>query len=259
MQLVTHYSLAHCDKSFLLSNEHAALLNVTPVETLQERIYQIFGGDALDRLVELDPAERVLEIAASPAPATRAVQSFRESKTGDARKGVSFARIRFRAASAKAQLELGLYLRQQALDSRQGDSQGDFFGLPQFHAARLLPLCAFVPRSRAGRGRCQRPPIEDRGALPASIVRSRFRARLDSRLSGKDEARIEAAAARGRGGIGCGPAAVRSAAGPRDRRRIFRPAAGTGGAGAARLQRERGHRSCRRLAKNRRAAGKRRG
>ena len=84
VQLVTHYSLAHCDKSFLLSNEHAALLNVTPVETLQERIYQIFGGDALDRLVELDPAERVLEIAASPAPATRAVQSFRESKTGDA-------------------------------------------------------------------------------------------------------------------------------------------------------------------------------
>ncbi len=83
-QLVTHYSLAHCDKSFLLSNEHAALLNVTPVETLPERIYQIFGGDVLDRLVELDPVERILEIAASPLPATRAVQAFRESKTRDA-------------------------------------------------------------------------------------------------------------------------------------------------------------------------------
>ncbi len=84
VQLVTHYSLAHRDKSFLLSNEHATLLNVTPVETLQERIYQIFGGDALDRLVEIAPVERTLEVAASPLPATRAVQAFRESKTRDA-------------------------------------------------------------------------------------------------------------------------------------------------------------------------------
>ncbi len=80
VQLVTHYSLAHCDKSFLLSNEHATLLNVTPVETLRERLYQIFGGDMLDRLVAVEPVERVLEAAASPAPATRAVQAFREGK-----------------------------------------------------------------------------------------------------------------------------------------------------------------------------------
>ena len=80
VQLVTHYSLAHRGKAFLLSNEHATLLNATPVETLQERIYQIFGGDTLDRLVALDPVERTLEIAASPPPATRAAQAFREGR-----------------------------------------------------------------------------------------------------------------------------------------------------------------------------------
>lgn len=82
VQLVTHYSLAHRGKSFLLSNEHATLLNATPVETLQERIYQIFGGGTLDRLVALDPVERTLEVAAPPAAASRAVQAFREDKNG---------------------------------------------------------------------------------------------------------------------------------------------------------------------------------
>ncbi len=56
LRTATHYSLAHLDKAFQLRNEHGTLLNVTPVATLRERVYQVFGGELLDRLVELDVA-----------------------------------------------------------------------------------------------------------------------------------------------------------------------------------------------------------
>ena len=72
--LVTHYSLAHIDKSFHLANENGTLLQVTPVETLRERVYQVFGSDVLDELIELDPVSRVLEIAPPAPPPWRAVE-----------------------------------------------------------------------------------------------------------------------------------------------------------------------------------------
>lgn len=72
--LVTHYSLAHIDKSFHLVNENGTLLQVTPVETLRERVYQVFGSDVLDDLIELDPVSRVLEIAPPAPPPWRAVE-----------------------------------------------------------------------------------------------------------------------------------------------------------------------------------------
>ena len=53
--LVTHYSLAHPDKSFQLLHEGKALLNVTPVETLGERVFQVFGSQTFRDLVELRP------------------------------------------------------------------------------------------------------------------------------------------------------------------------------------------------------------
>lgn len=58
VRVATHYSLAHLDKSLRLRNEHGALLDVTPVETARERVYQVFGGDTLARLVEIEPVER---------------------------------------------------------------------------------------------------------------------------------------------------------------------------------------------------------
>jgi len=72
--LVTHYSLAHLDKTFHLSNESGPLLQVTPVDSLRERVYQIFGSDALEQLVELEPVTHELEVAGSPLPPTRAVE-----------------------------------------------------------------------------------------------------------------------------------------------------------------------------------------
>jgi DNA mismatch repair protein MutL len=56
--LITHYSLAHPDKSFLLRHNNSELLDVTPVATLRERVYQVFGSQILDELLDLGDQSR---------------------------------------------------------------------------------------------------------------------------------------------------------------------------------------------------------
>ncbi len=51
--LVTHYSLGHANKRFELYHEGRSLLSVAPVSTLRERAYQVFGGEALEDLVDV--------------------------------------------------------------------------------------------------------------------------------------------------------------------------------------------------------------
>ena len=72
--VVMHYSLAHLKKSFTLSNERGYLLNASPVDSLQERVYQVFGAHTLGKLVELPHQRRSLDVRNSPevtlAPAT---------------------------------------------------------------------------------------------------------------------------------------------------------------------------------------------
>ena len=60
--LVTHYSLAHPGKSFLLRHNHAELLSVTPVATLRERVFQVFGSQILEDLVDLGDQGRDLKL-----------------------------------------------------------------------------------------------------------------------------------------------------------------------------------------------------
>jgi len=60
--LVTHYSLAHHDKTFLLRHNNAELLSVTPVATLRERVFQVFGSQILDDLVDLGDRNRDLNM-----------------------------------------------------------------------------------------------------------------------------------------------------------------------------------------------------
>jgi DNA mismatch repair protein MutL len=80
--LVTHYSLAHPDKTFELSTPRGSLLHVTPVETLRERVFQVFGSETLEELVSLGECER--QMASNPPPdapglepETPAVRTFR--------------------------------------------------------------------------------------------------------------------------------------------------------------------------------------
>ena len=61
--LVTHYSLAHPEKSFYLVSDERELLDVAPAEKLRDRVYQVFGSQTLDELVELGVRERTIEEA----------------------------------------------------------------------------------------------------------------------------------------------------------------------------------------------------
>ena len=56
--LVTHYALAHPDKSFHLTSLSNEILHVSPVASLRERIYQVMGAQTLEQLVEIAPVER---------------------------------------------------------------------------------------------------------------------------------------------------------------------------------------------------------
>jgi DNA mismatch repair protein MutL len=60
--LVTHYSLAHPAKSFALRHNNTELLSVTPVATLRERVFQVFGSQVLEDLFDLGDHARDLKV-----------------------------------------------------------------------------------------------------------------------------------------------------------------------------------------------------
>ncbi|MGO8732347.1 MAG: DNA mismatch repair endonuclease MutL [Terriglobia bacterium] len=64
--LVTHYALAHPDKSFRLVSLSNEILNVSPVSGLRERVYQVMGAQTLEQLMEIAPVERRMMLAAAP-------------------------------------------------------------------------------------------------------------------------------------------------------------------------------------------------
>jgi DNA mismatch repair protein MutL len=69
--LATHYSLAHPKKSFQLRHGANDLLDVSPVETLHERLYQVFGNQTLADLIDLGFIERELDVVEATERASR--------------------------------------------------------------------------------------------------------------------------------------------------------------------------------------------
>jgi DNA mismatch repair protein MutL len=55
--LVTHYALAHPEVQFVLKTPSQVILDCAPVEKLSDRVYQIFGRQALEELVEIPANE----------------------------------------------------------------------------------------------------------------------------------------------------------------------------------------------------------
>src|SRR6202030_1186805 len=51
--LVTHYALANPAKQFVLTTPTQQIVDCSPVERLADRVYQLFGKQALDELVEI--------------------------------------------------------------------------------------------------------------------------------------------------------------------------------------------------------------
>ena len=54
--LVTHYALANPGKQFVLTTPTQEIINCAPAEKLADRVYQIFGRQSLDELVEIPAA-----------------------------------------------------------------------------------------------------------------------------------------------------------------------------------------------------------
>jgi DNA mismatch repair protein MutL len=60
--LVTHYSLGHANKRFELYHENRELLSVTPVSSLRDRAFQVFGSEMMEDLVDLGPRTFALRL-----------------------------------------------------------------------------------------------------------------------------------------------------------------------------------------------------
>ena len=61
--LVTHYALAHPDKQFVLKTPTQEIIHATAVETMAERVYQLFGRQALEELFEILPVSSPMRAA----------------------------------------------------------------------------------------------------------------------------------------------------------------------------------------------------
>ena len=68
--LVTHYAIAHPDKQFVLKTPTQEIIHATAVETMAERVYQLFGRQALDELFELTPVSSPMRAAITEAELT---------------------------------------------------------------------------------------------------------------------------------------------------------------------------------------------
>jgi len=68
--LVTHYALAHPDKQFVLKTPTQEIIHATPVESMADRVYQLFGRQALEELFELPPASSPMRAAITEAELT---------------------------------------------------------------------------------------------------------------------------------------------------------------------------------------------
>ena len=55
--LVTHYALAHPECHLVLKTPSQEIMNCAPVEKLADRVYQLFGRQALEELAEIPPNE----------------------------------------------------------------------------------------------------------------------------------------------------------------------------------------------------------
>jgi DNA mismatch repair protein MutL len=66
--LVTHYALANPSKHFVLTTPTQEIINCSPVEKLGDRVYQLFGRQALEELAEI-PATTSAFLSAITEPA----------------------------------------------------------------------------------------------------------------------------------------------------------------------------------------------
>jgi DNA mismatch repair protein MutL len=81
--LVTHYALANPNKHFVLTTPTQEIINSPPAEKLADRIYQLFGRQSMEELVEIPPTSAAFraaitepELEAGEESATLTVRGF---------------------------------------------------------------------------------------------------------------------------------------------------------------------------------------
>ncbi len=166
--LVTHYSLAHKEKTFLLVSEEKELLSVTPVDRLRDRVYQVFGGDTLAEVIDLGVRERTLEQPPAEPGAPAVSKTFRLSGF------VSRPQIQKLNRNSIFLFVNGRLIRDRLLLHAISSSYHNLIPPGCFPFALLFLDC---DSRRGGR---ERAPLEDRSPFPRTIVRTRFRARCGS-------------------------------------------------------------------------------
>jgi DNA mismatch repair protein MutL len=60
---VTHYALAHPERSFRLASLSHDIVNAAPAPDARTRVYQLLGGQVLEQLIEMSPGERRLPVS----------------------------------------------------------------------------------------------------------------------------------------------------------------------------------------------------
>ena len=83
--LVTHYALAHPDKHFELHSATDAMLIAAPVNSHSDRIYQIFGRETLDQLVQLAATMKLERVGIPEPPPWRRGEDYQAPVPGDIR------------------------------------------------------------------------------------------------------------------------------------------------------------------------------
>jgi DNA mismatch repair protein MutL len=61
--LVTHYALANPGRQFILTTPTQQIVDCSPVERLAERVYQLFGKQSFDELIEIPPVSAAFRAA----------------------------------------------------------------------------------------------------------------------------------------------------------------------------------------------------
>ena len=176
--LATHYSLAYPSKSFSLTNGGNDLLSVTPVETLRERVYQVFGSQVLEDLVDLGFKEREMYVPQSrddeePAERVFALRGF-----------VSRPQVQKTNRNSIYLFVNNRLIRDKLLLHALSSAYHNLV------PPGTLSVRAPVPRLRLRRGGRERPSVEDRGPIPPRHVRARFRPRHGARGTDGEPARL---------------------------------------------------------------------
>ena len=139
--LVTHYALAHPDRQFLLKTPSQEILNCAPVEKLADRVYQIFGRQALDELTEIPPNEAPVRSAITEPQLEADEQAATIRVTG----------FTSRPEVQRAESQRDLHFREPAAGARPAAAARHRRGLSQHRAAGRVSrwcCCFSICRTR---------------------------------------------------------------------------------------------------------------